>query len=141
MPPKMLNGKSCDQQIAPSTQTFPHSEAKKKPIFAKWWFWVIFALISLGIAAGNNGERGNNAVNTMQTETNHTQQYKQRRNEELSAAAGGGISAAEMGADRIGHSAISDSAAQTAGNAIAEMQLYAIPLDLFMEKTSVAYFP
>ena len=46
----MTTCKACGQEIAKSAKTCPHCGAKnKKPIFTKWWFWLIIAVIFIEI--------------------------------------------------------------------------------------------
>lgn len=53
---KIVNCKSCGAEIAASAKACPSCGAKnKKPIFKKWWFWVIVAILVVGIAGGSSG--------------------------------------------------------------------------------------
>lgn len=58
MASKMTNCKSCGKEIAKSATTCPSCGAKnKKPIFTKWWFWVLILVLlaAIGSGAGNDG--------------------------------------------------------------------------------------
>ena len=53
---KLVECKSCGNQIAKNAKTCPSCGAKnKKPIYKKFWFWlvVVFSLLAL---IGSNGE-------------------------------------------------------------------------------------
>lgn len=55
MSSKMTTCKACGREIAKSAKSCPLCGAKnKKPIFKKWWFWVIVVLLlgSIGSAGG-----------------------------------------------------------------------------------------
>ena len=54
MSKKLMACKSCKQEIAKNAKICPHCGAKnKKPIFKKWWFWVIIAVLI--VSFGNAG--------------------------------------------------------------------------------------
>lgn len=54
---KMTNCKTCGQEIASSAKRCPNCGAKaKKPIYKKWWFWVIIVIVISGIIAGASGD-------------------------------------------------------------------------------------
>ena len=56
---KTKNCKSCNAEIATSAKVCPSCGAKnKKSIFKKWWFWLIIAVVLVGIIAVN-GNSGN----------------------------------------------------------------------------------
>lgn len=57
MSAKMINCKTCGQEIASSAKRCPNCGAKvKKPIYKKWWFWVVIVIVILGIIAGASGD-------------------------------------------------------------------------------------
>lgn len=54
MSSKMIKCTSCQADIAKSAKACPSCGAKnKKPIFKKWWFWVLVVFIIAGIAGGS----------------------------------------------------------------------------------------
>ena len=56
---KLTACKACGKEIAKSAKTCPHCGAKnKKPLFKKWWFWVIVVLL-----LGSIGNAGNDVEN------------------------------------------------------------------------------
>lgn len=59
MSSKLTTCKGCGHEIANNAKTCPHCGAKsKKPIFKKWWFWAIVAILAILIgSAGNDGEK------------------------------------------------------------------------------------
>lgn len=69
---KLTTCKACGAEIAKSAKSCPHCGAKnKKPIYKKWWFWVIILILVNTI--GNSGKRANhkpvsnNGVQTVQS--------------------------------------------------------------------------
>lgn len=53
---KMTTCKTCGAEIAKSAKSCPHCGAKnKKPIFKRWWFWVVVIVFLATI--GNTGKR------------------------------------------------------------------------------------
>ena len=53
---KLITCKHCGVQIAAGAKTCPQCGGKNsKPIFKKWWFWVIIVLVIGGIGAGGSG--------------------------------------------------------------------------------------
>ena len=52
---KLINCKTCGEEIAKSAKSCPKCGAKnKKPIFKKWWFWLIVAVFIIGVASGGS---------------------------------------------------------------------------------------
>lgn len=50
---KMKKCKTCGTDIASSAKVCPSCGAKnKKPFYAKWWFWVIIALVVFAVVGG-----------------------------------------------------------------------------------------
>ena len=63
MSKKLIECKSCGQQMAKSAKACPHCGAKnKKPIIKKWWFWV--AVILVVTIVGNAGNEPENVTPT-----------------------------------------------------------------------------
>ena len=67
---KMTACKACGKEIAKSAKTCPHCGAKnKKPLFKKWWFWVIVVLLLGSIGnSGNDIENGSTVDRGTQVE-------------------------------------------------------------------------
>lgn len=58
---KMTKCKSCGNDLASSAKSCPNCGAKnKKPIFKKWWFWLIIVIVLIGIigASGSGDDTG-----------------------------------------------------------------------------------
>ena len=56
--------KSCSQEFAKNAKFCPHCGAKnKKPIFKKWWFWVIIALLFIVIGSSGDDTDSENVAN------------------------------------------------------------------------------
>lgn len=59
MPTKLIKCKSCGSEIAANAKICPQCGAKnKKPIYKKWWFWLIlvfFFIGSVGTSSENTG--------------------------------------------------------------------------------------
>lgn len=70
---KITNCKVCNKEIASSAIICPECGAKvKKPIYKKWWFWVIivFAIIIIGANMGNSDtpqQTGSNQSSTSES--------------------------------------------------------------------------
>jgi len=64
MSKKLTVCKACGQEIAKSAKSCPHcGEKNKKPIFKKWWFWVIIFILFISFATSGNGTDSENAAN------------------------------------------------------------------------------
>ena len=64
MSKKLTVCKACGQEIAKSAKSCPHCGAKnKKPLYKKWWFWVIIVILFVSIATSGNGTDSENAAN------------------------------------------------------------------------------
>ena len=138
----MTTCKACGQEIAKSAKTCPHCGAKnKKPIFTKWWFWLIIAVIFIAIVGSGNSNddvstNNNSNVSTNPTSANSGQQNNVNSIEKTSVFAGDcGISAtAEMGTDIIGMPTVSVSITNTTDKDISAIKFYAVPLDVYGEE-------
>lgn len=52
---KLIHCKTCGAEMASNAKTCPQCGAKnKKPIYKKWWFWVLIVIIIGGIVNGDN---------------------------------------------------------------------------------------
>ena len=58
MAKKMTTCKACGKEIAKSAKSCPSCGGKnKKPLFKRWWFWVIVLLLLGSVAnAGSESE-------------------------------------------------------------------------------------
>lgn len=75
---KMITCKHCGQEIAVTAKTCPHCGGKnKKPIFKKWWFWVIIVIVLGIVAMGDSGSdeqaSDESKVSEESTEVNETE--------------------------------------------------------------------
>ncbi len=71
---KMIHCKSCGKEIAESAKTCPGCGAKnKKPFYKAVWFWVIVAIIFIGVVAGGGSDE-NSATDS--GNTNNAQETK-----------------------------------------------------------------
>lgn len=53
--PKIIQCKTCNQEISANAKSCPHCGAKnKRPFYKKWWFWLIVAFIVIGAASSGN---------------------------------------------------------------------------------------
>lgn len=68
---KMTTCKACGKEIAKSAKFCPSCGAKnKKPIFKRWWFWVIVLLLLGSVGnAGNETDRSNAETSGTQIES------------------------------------------------------------------------
>lgn len=70
--PKLIQCKSCGEQIAKSAKSCPHCGAKnKRPFYKKWWFWLIIIVFFIGILPSEDepsADTDNNSSGQMQTE-------------------------------------------------------------------------
>lgn len=138
----MTNCKSCGQEIAKSAKSCPHCGAKnKKPIFTKWWFWLMIVFIFMGIIGSSDSNddvntNNNSNAGTNQSETNKEQQDNTNTDNKVSVFEGDcGISAiAEMGTDIIGQPTVSVSITNTTDKDISAIKFYAVPLDVYGEE-------
>lgn len=72
MKQKMTDCRACGKEIAKNAKACPHCGAKnKKPLFKKWWFWVIVVLLlgSIGNAGNDVGNEGTVNDDTLSVET------------------------------------------------------------------------
>ena len=54
MSKKMVQCKYCQHEIAANAKTCPNCGAKnKKPIFKRWWFWLVI-IVAIAAIAGNS---------------------------------------------------------------------------------------
>lgn len=66
----------CGQEIDKKTKVCPNcgAEIKKKPIYKKWWFWVIIAILL--ISAFSNGDDADTKDTKAETEASETEEVK-----------------------------------------------------------------
>lgn len=67
---KLINCKTCGAEMASNAKACPQCGAKnKKPIFKKWWFWVLIVIIIGGIIGGSSGSKDKPSDPANDTET------------------------------------------------------------------------
>ena len=119
----MTTCKACSQEIAKSAKACPHCGAKnKKPVFTKWWFWVIVVMF-IGIVAGagsgtDNGGQ-NNGVGGIAS---------------VFEGDCGIRASAEIGNNIINFPELSITITNTTDKEIAAIQFYAVPYDVYGEE-------
>lgn len=61
---KIIKCKTCSSEIASSAKKCPSCGAKnKKPIYKKWWVWLIAVIVAIGIAGGGDSSSNGTALN------------------------------------------------------------------------------
>ena len=64
MSKKLISCKACGQTMAKNAKACPHCGAKnKKPIFKKWWFWVIVVILLISVGTSGNDSNAENVEN------------------------------------------------------------------------------
>lgn len=75
---KLIQCKSCGEQIAKSAKSCPHCGAKnKKPFYKRWWFWLIVLIVAIGALSSSGDddpETSEKTPGTTQNETNKNQE-------------------------------------------------------------------
>ena len=70
---KLINCKTCNAEIAASAKKCPSCGAKnKKPIYKKWWMWLIVLLVAfilIGSLGSGEKDKDSNTDSTPQSET------------------------------------------------------------------------
>lgn len=82
---KMIKCKTCSNEIASSAKSCPSCGAKnKKPIYKKWWVWVLAVIVVAGITGGagndessNGGSESNNTASSEQTNDKKSEEVKE----------------------------------------------------------------
>lgn len=77
---KMINCKTCGNEIASSAKICPSCGAKnKKPIYKKWWVWliaiIVVALIAGGGNSSNNGTTLNDTTSNQETTNKEVKEF------------------------------------------------------------------
>ncbi len=74
---KIVKCTTCNEEIAASAKVCPKCGAKvKKPLYKKWWIWLL-ALIVIGAIASGGGEKESKVTNTTsKTKTEEAVVYK-----------------------------------------------------------------
>lgn len=69
---KMIKCKTCNNEIASSAKSCPSCGAKnKKPIYKKWWVWLLAVIVVASIAGGTgNSEPSNGGASSNNTGSN-----------------------------------------------------------------------
>jgi RNA polymerase subunit RPABC4/transcription elongation factor Spt4 len=135
---KIIACKTCGAEIAASAKRCPQCGAKNsKPIFKKWWFWVII-VIFIGAIGSSDSDSGDSGASGGQASASSgkEQQTTVSTNEKVSVFSGDcGISAtAEMGNDIIGQPTVSVSITNTTDKDISAIKFYAVPVDVYGEE-------
>ena len=93
MSKKLIKCKSCGEEITKSAKSCPKCGAKnKKPIFKKWWFWLIVAVFIISAASGGSdteAEPVNTTPPTTQAPTTEATEPKSTVSIELIAGEAG----------------------------------------------------
>ena len=126
---KMVACKTCGKEMAATARVCPHCGAKnKKPIFGKWWFWAIVAVLVVGIAGGAGSETGTGEQPNQNEHVN-----TDVKNNAFSGDCG--IAAtAEMGTDIIGQPTVTVSITNTTDKDISAIKFYAVPMNVYGEE-------
>ena len=75
MSSKMINCKTCGEEIASSAKVCPNCGGKvKKPIYKKWWFWAIIVILIFSVIAGSSGDDDSQSGAKTDTNTTSSQQ-------------------------------------------------------------------
>lgn len=126
---KMCACKACGKEMAKSANACPHCGAKnKKPVFTKWWFWLIVVAF-IGIVAGAGG-----SDDTVTTSDNSGTEAPKAT---VSAAASvfdgdcGITASAEIGDNIIGLREITVNITNTTDKEIAAIKFHAVPYDVY----------
>ncbi len=65
--------KNCKGEIEKKAVVCVHCGSKiKKPLYRKWWIWVIVAIIAIAVSSGNNNDRSNTKNQTVGSSTDAT---------------------------------------------------------------------
>ena len=54
----------ADFPVVNAVPATPVAEMKKKPIYKKWWFWVIIVIVAIGIIGGSAGDKETSTDNS-----------------------------------------------------------------------------
>lgn len=77
---KIIKCKTCSSEIASSAKNCPSCGAKnKKPIYKKWWVWLIAVIVVIGIAGGGDSSSNGTALNT----TTSNEEKNNKKSEEV----------------------------------------------------------
>jgi len=136
MAQKLIACKACGKEISSSAKTCPHCGAKNtKPIYKKWWFWTIIAVIFFGIVGGGNSQSETSNTGTV-NEPGSEQKPTNAMIADMNVFSGDcGISAiAEMGSDIIGQPTVTVSIKNTSDKDISAIKFYAVPLNVYGEE-------
>ena len=144
----------CDNAIDDKAVLCVHCGRKiktKKSIFKKWWFWVIIAVVILGIAAGSSGsaeqpvdnappssnvENSGSAESQQKPSSNENKaEQKPALPEEFSDSCPVSISAS-IDDDIIGYPEIKCNIKNKSNKEIAAVKLYFLPTDVYGEEVN-----
>ncbi len=69
MSAKMIKCKACSNDVASNAKNCPNCGAKiKKPIYKKWWFWLIVVIAVISIASASGSEEANTNDKPVETQ-------------------------------------------------------------------------
>ena len=75
MASKMINCKTCNAEIAASAKTCPSCGSKnKKPIYKRWWFITLVAIVVIVIAANLGSDKDNGTQTAIAPEAGSQEQ-------------------------------------------------------------------
>jgi len=133
---KMIVCKACEKEIAKSAKVCPHCGAKnKRPIFTKWWFWVVVVLF-IGIVAGSGNDSqeivDSTGKNTVANSTENGGANPGVSGMDSVFAGDCGISAtAEIGNNIINFPELTITITNNTDKRIEAIQFYAVPFDVY----------
>lgn len=88
--PKLIQCKSCGEQIAKSAKSCPHCGAKnKKPFYKRWWFWLIAIILLLSLIPESGEDTTDNNLDSSeqiqedQTAENNSEKQKEEISDTL----------------------------------------------------------
>lgn len=81
---KMKKCKTCGTDIAANAKVCPSCGAKnKKPIYKKWWFWAIIAVILIAALASGGDKDANTTSDTASTQTEEAKNAEKKAEPEI----------------------------------------------------------
>ncbi|MBR5452251.1 MAG: hypothetical protein IKV36_04590 [Clostridia bacterium] len=134
----MKTCKNCGREIDEKAVLCVHcgcSIKAKKPIYKKWWFWVIAVIMIISIAVGSSGSNKNQTTNAGANQSVVSNEGATNSKVDSKFSGECGVSAtAEMGSSIIGMPTINISISNVSGKEISAIKFYFIPLDVYGEE-------